>query len=135
MSSTIATAARGSTAALGDERTQVGAVDEAHRDEELAVGRAGAEDRDDVGVVDGSGVSRLGFEAPLELRVAGEPWRDDLERDRPVEALVAGEIDDAHTALAEAPDDAEVAEPVAGTQSARFGSHRSCLAQGETSRG
>ena len=55
-----------------DERAQVGALDEAHREVQHAVGLAGLVDRHDVGVVDRRRELRLRLEAVAEVDVVGQ---------------------------------------------------------------
>src|SRR6185312_11878407 len=93
------------------QRAEVGPLDVAHRDVELAVRLAGLVDRDHVGVLDRRRHARLALEALPEPRVAGQLGGDHLHRDGPTQAHLLGAVDDAHAAAAElgldaaAPDD------------------------------
>ena len=80
---------------------QVAPLDVAHRDEEEVLGRPGLVDRDDVRMVDRRGQLRLAQEWASERLVLGEPPRQQLERDLPLEPQVLGQVDDAHAAPAQ----------------------------------
>ena len=82
------------------ERLEVGALDVPHRDEQAPVGLPRLVDRDDVGVVEPGGEARLAQQALAEALVVGQRRIEELERDRPVEAGVPGEVDLAHAAAA-----------------------------------
>ena len=84
------------------ERLEIRAVDIPHRDEEAAVGLAGLVDRDDVRVVEARREPRLAQQSLAEALVVGERFREELERDRPLEPNVARAVDVAH---ATAPDE------------------------------
>jgi hypothetical protein len=93
--------------ALGRERPlphdggeQVGAVDEPHRDIELAVDLPGLVDRDHVRVVDRRSEHRFALEALAELAVAREVVGDQLQRDGPRERDLGRPVHTAHAALA-----------------------------------
>ena len=93
--------------ALGLERPfahdggeQVGAVDEAHGDVELAVDLPRLVDRDHVRVVDRGGEHRLALEALAEPAVAREVVGDQLQRHGPGERDLGRAVDPAHAALA-----------------------------------
>ena len=92
---------RGRERALaGDGVQQVGAVDEAHGDVELAVDLPRLVDGDHVGVVDRGGEHRLALEALAELAVAREVLGDQLQRDGALERDLGRAIHDAHATLA-----------------------------------
>ena len=93
--------ARGRERALaGDGVQQVGAVDEAHGDVELAVDLPRLVDGDHVRVIDRGGEHRLALEALAELAVAREVLGDQLQRDGALERDLSRAIDDAHATLA-----------------------------------
>jgi hypothetical protein len=85
-----------------DERAEVGALDEAHGQEERPFDLAGLVDRDDVRVVDRGRELRLALEALAEARVVSALGRDQLERDRSLQDELRRAIDDAHAAAARA---------------------------------
>jgi hypothetical protein len=93
-------AARLERALAADRVQEVGAVDEAHGDVELAVDLARLVDRDHVRVVDRGRQHRLALKALAELAVAREVLGDQLQRHRPLEGDLRGPIDDAHATLA-----------------------------------
>ena len=96
---TMRTARAGSSRVSSrQQRAQVGALDEAHREVERAALGAGVEDRDDVRVVERGRQPALALEAGAEDRVARERGREHLQRDRAVERQVGGPVDDAHPA-------------------------------------
>ncbi|MBB4662046.1 hypothetical protein BDZ31_001619 [Conexibacter arvalis] len=95
------------------EPSQVAARQPAHDDVQLAVALAGVVDRHDVRMVEGSGGPRLLLEALAEAGIAGQLGREQLERDAAAERLLLGEIDDAHAAATDCPDD-----PAAGDDGA-----------------
>ena len=76
-----------------DGGEQVGAVDEAHGDVELAVDLPRLVDRDHVRVVDRGGEHRLALEALAELAVAREVVGDQLQRDGPRERDLGRAVD------------------------------------------
>ncbi len=84
-------------------------VDVPHRYPQLAVRLAGRIDRDDVRVIEGRGMLRLGQEPLPEARVGGELLRDELQRDAALQPEVLGEVDDAHTSTSD-----DRLEPVTG---------------------
>ncbi len=105
-----ATASAGGQRAVGfDPLSQVAALDQSHRDDQLAVLLAGVEDRHDRGVVEAGGKPRLAQEAVAEGLVAGELAGDHLQRHRPVERQVGRPVDDPHPATRD-----QRVEPVAG---------------------
>ena len=96
--------------ALGhDHRPQIGPLDPAHRDEQLALRVARLVDRDHVRVLDRRGQARLALEARTEVRLGGQLRHDQLERDLPVEAHLGRAVHAAHPALS-----GEALDPVAG---------------------
>ena len=89
---------RAQRAAGGDPPLQVAALDQPHRDDQLAVLLAGVVDGDDARVVEPGGEPRLAQEPLAEALVVGEVAGDHLERHRPVEGEVGRPVDDAHPA-------------------------------------
>ena len=85
-----------------DQPAQVAALDQAHRDDQLAVDLARVVDRDRRRVVEPRRQPRLAQEALPERGIARELAGDHLQRHRPVEAEVGGTVDDAHPATGEA---------------------------------
>ncbi len=85
-------------AVRADQPAQIRILDLTHGDEQEAVGLACVVDRDDVGVVDARRDPRLAQEALAEAVVLAELDGEDLQRHRPVEADVLGEVDDRHAA-------------------------------------
>ena len=85
-------------ALAGEELVEVGPVDEAHGHVELAVGLAGLEDRDHVGMVDRRRQPGLALEALAKALVDRQLGCDELERDRALEGELGGAVDDAHPA-------------------------------------
>ena len=83
-------------ALLGEDLAQVDTVDEAHRDEQRAVGLAHGVDGDHVRMLDLRGDRSLALEARAELGILGVLGRDHLERDDPVREPLARAVDDAH---------------------------------------
>ncbi len=81
---------------LADERAEVGPLDVAHGDEQLAVGLAGLVDGDDVRVFERCRGLRLADEPLTEAGILGELGGQDLEGDPPFQPVVQGQIDDAH---------------------------------------
>jgi hypothetical protein len=98
------------------ERPEVGALDEPHGDVDLAVGLTGLVHGDDVRVVDRRGEPRLARDAIAKGLVAGESWREDLERDGPVEPHVVRAVDPARPAAAH-----ELLDPIPGNLGGREG--------------
>ncbi len=90
--------ARRQRAVGGYPSLQVAALDQPHRDDQLAVLLAGVVDGDDVGVVEAGGEAGLAQEALAEGLVVGEVAGDHLQRHRSVERQVGGPVDDAHPA-------------------------------------
>jgi hypothetical protein len=82
-----------------------------HGEEALAVGLFDRIDGDDVGVVEGRDRLHLALEAGEAVRILGEGGRQGLERDLAMQALVLGEEDDPHAALAQLLEDPIVREP------------------------
>ena len=101
----------------GDPPLQVAALDQAHRDDQLAVLLAGVEDRHHVGVVEAGGEAGLAQEALAEALVVGEVAGDHLQRHRPVERQVRRPVDDPHPA---ARDQRVDAVPAKGRADCRF---------------
>jgi hypothetical protein len=85
----------------GEPRSKVGALDQAHGDEEHPIGLVGLVDGQDVGVVDGGRHLRLAQEPGAGLGIVAELGRDDLERHLAAQAGLLGEVDDAHPATAD----------------------------------
>jgi hypothetical protein len=81
---------------LGEQRLQVVAVDETHRDVQHAVGLARLVDRDHVRVVERGCELGLAQEPLPEPLVLGELRRQELEGDIALQARVMGAVDDAH---------------------------------------
>ncbi len=101
-----------------EERSEIGAVDEAGREVDLAVDLAGGVDGDDARVVDRGREPRLAQEALPERRVAGELRRNQLQCDGPVESELGRSVHHAHPAAAE-----HALDPVAGELRSYFGRH------------
>ena len=72
------------------------ALEQLHRDEELAVVLTDLMDRADVRMIERRRRARLAMEALHRPVVAGEILRQELERDVPAESEVLGVVDDAH---------------------------------------
>ena len=79
-----------------DQLAQVDPVDEAHRDEELAIGFAGLVHGDHVGVLDQGRRARLTLEALAKRVVLGQLGGDQLQRHRAIERELGGPVDDPH---------------------------------------
>lgn len=77
---------------------EVGPGDEAHGDVVHAARGRGLVRRDDVRVLDGRREARLTKESLLDGRVVGQVMCQDLDRDRPIKALIDGSTHDAHAA-------------------------------------
>ena len=92
---------RGQATVDADERAEVDALHERHRDVERPVVFARVLHRDDVGVLDAGGHARFAREPRAEVRALAQLGRDDLEGGRAVERYVVGEVDDAHAAAAD----------------------------------
>src|SRR5262249_57317985 len=115
--------------------------DVAHRHVEQAVPLPGAEDGDDAGMLDRGRRPRLGAKARPEVLVMCELRPDHLERDRPVELELAGEVDDPHAAVAERSLDPVTAEQRARREARRpdlpgrsFDRHRLSMEGGQAGR-
>ena len=91
-------APRRQAAGARDEEAEALALDEAHRDEQVARVLPRAVDRDDVRVLERRRRGRLADEELTEPRLPGELGQDDLEGHRPLETGLGGAIDDAHAA-------------------------------------
>jgi hypothetical protein len=89
------------------------AFDVLHGEEALAVGLFDRVDGDDVRVVEGRDGLHLALEARETLRILGEGRRQGFERDLAMQALVLGEEDDPHAALAQLLEDPIVRKPAA----------------------
>ncbi len=85
-----------------DERPDVAPADIAHRDEQHPVGFACLEYGRDMRIVDRGGRAGLTDESLPERGVVAEGWRQELERDLPVQPGVVGAEDDGHSAMADA---------------------------------
>ena len=72
--------------------------------------------RADVGMIELRDRAGLAVEALAELRIGGERVRENLDRDRAIEARVARLVDLAHAAGAEGGEDFVRAEASAGLQ-------------------
>ena len=99
-----------------DQRPQVVAGDEAHREVEHPVLLARPEDGEDVGMVERRREARLDDEALAEAAVARELRRDQLERHPAVQRELDRLVDDAHAAAPDHP-----LEAVAGDHGAEGG--------------
>ena len=93
-----------------------------HHDERASVlGLAGVVDVDDVRVRETRRQPCLAQEAIAKGRVAGEALRENLDRDRPAELVVAGEEDGRHAAMPErALESVAAAAEVGGIHAADF---------------
>src|SRR5207253_147196 len=88
--------------AAGEELGEALALDVLHHEVRLAVlGRPGVEDADDVRVREARGELHLPQEAPARGLVGGETGVEGLQRDRPAELDVLGELDGRHPAASE----------------------------------
>ena len=105
----ILTARAGSNGPVAEQLLQVGAVDEAHREVELAVDLAGVVDGDDVRVLERGRQPGLAQEALTERAIGGEVRGEQLQRDVAVEREIARAVDDAHPTTAD-----DRLDPVAG---------------------
>ena len=110
---------RPALALAADELAQGHAVDLFHRDERSTVDLPNIVDGRQVGVCDRGGRACLAQEPTLPLVVAREARAQQLERHRSPQALVVGEIDDAHAAASELGADAKAAEGGADQRLAR----------------
>src|SRR3989449_1624847 len=93
-----------------DDRAQVAAVHQLHRDEELVLGFAEVVDRDDVGVLQHAGGARLAQEALTDVGGAAHLGGEELEGDVAPQDGVVGLPHDAHGALADELVQLELAE-------------------------
>ena len=92
----------GSSAPFGSEqRAEIAAVHEPHREIDAPVDVARVVDRDDIRVLERHHELRLAREALAEALVPGQGRRHQLQRDRPLQAQVVGPVHDAHPAAAE----------------------------------
>ena len=81
-----------------DQPAQVAALDQAHRDDQLAVDLARVVDRHHRRVVEAGGEAGLAQEALAEAVAVGQLAGDHLQRHRAFEAEVRRPVDDAHPA-------------------------------------
>ena len=96
--------------ASGKPRAQRLALEQLRDDIGLALEGADVVDRQDVGVVQGPGRLRLLLEAAQPLRIARERRRQHLDRDVPLESLVARPVHLAHSSGANLAEDLVGAE-------------------------
>ncbi len=94
----------------GDQPAQVAALDQAHRDDQLAVLLAGVVDGDDAGVVEAGGEPRLAQEALAEALLVDQLAGDHLQRHGTVERQLRRPVDDAHAAAGDQRVDAVAGE-------------------------
>ena len=87
--------------ALAEHLLQVGAVDEAHRDVQLAVDLAGVVNGDDIRVLERRRQPRLAQEALPERSIRSEVRGKQLQCDVAVEREIARAVDDPHPAAAD----------------------------------
>ena len=92
-----------------DQPPQVAALDQPHRDDQLAVDLARVVDRHHRRVLEPGGEAGLAQEALAEAGPVDQLAGDHLQRHRPVEAEVGGAVDDAHAAARD-----QLFDPVAG---------------------
>src|SRR5665809_144904 len=85
----------------GDQRAQVGALDEAHADEEQVVLVARLEDWNDIGMVNRGGDLGLAPKALPKASVLRMLGEDELEGDPAPERELLGLVDDPHVSLAD----------------------------------
>jgi len=85
------------------EPAEVGPFHVMHGDEEHALHIPGAVDRDDVGMIERGRQTRFAQEALAKSLVVGELARKQLDRDRPSEVELLGEVDLPHPASSEQP--------------------------------
>ena len=97
---------RGQRADAVEQRRQVLAVDELHRQEREALGFADVVDAAHVGVRDLAGVANLRSEPLERARHVQERTRQELDRDGLLELEVVGAIHHAHTPARQDSDDA-----------------------------
>ena len=122
----MAIARAGSSAPSVGAASQIVAVHEPHREIDAAVDVARVVDRDDVRVLERHHELRLAREALAEAIVARQGRRDELERNRPLQAQVVRPVDDAHPAAADQLLD-PVAEEVGADVNGRGDVHARCL--------
>ena len=103
----------------GDQRGEIGPVDELHDQIQEAALLAGSVDREHVRVLDAGGDPGLANEAAAELPVLRQHRDDQLERVHSVELEIAGSVDDAHPAPTHQRVDLVTGEDAAETQLAR----------------
>ena len=96
------------------------AFDQLHDDVRGIIDDTQLEHRDQVGMIEGAGRSRLLLESFQPVGICREGRRQDFDGDVPVELGVAGAIDLAHAAGAELRDDLVGADPFADQFSAHF---------------
>jgi len=101
---------------VAQETLQIPTLDQAHDDEELALGLANVVDGDDVGVLERSRELGLLQEALAEALIRHQLRREQLESNVALQARVVGAIDDAHAAGAQ-----QDLDPVAGELGAETG--------------
>ena len=92
------------------ERPEVGALDEAHREVELAVGLPGRVHGHDVGVLGRGGGVGLVDEPFAEGRIGGELGGQELQRDLTFGVRLVSEVDDPHPAAPDLRLDAEAGD-------------------------
>ena len=85
----------------GYQRRQRFAVHQLQRDERHAIGFLHRVNGDDVGVIERRGGPSLPLEALAAVIVARQFLRQDLQRHPPAQFRVVGEVDLAHSALAQ----------------------------------
>ena len=102
----------GERSVLGEERTEVPALDQAHVEEQPAVDLAVVVDRDDVRLPEPRDELGLGPEPGLELLVRGEPGRQPLHRHQSLVDGVVRAVHLAHAAPADQLLEAVGAEPL-----------------------
>jgi hypothetical protein len=83
------------------KRTEVGAVYEPHREIDVAVDVAGVVDRNHIRVFQRHDELGLAGEALAETLVERKSGRDELDRDRPLQAKVVRPVHDTHPAAAD----------------------------------
>ena len=83
------------------QRSEVGALDVAHRDVQVTVALAGLVDRHDAGVIDRRGESRLRQEARAEASILGQVRGQQLQRYLAPQTQVLGAVHHAHAAATE----------------------------------
>jgi hypothetical protein len=111
-----------------EERAQVAAVDEAHRQVQAPLVLARLVDRDDVRVVERGGELRLLEERPPEYLVLSQLPSNQLERNRALEPQVGGPVHDAHPAAPDHRFDPIAGEDRAGSEGRLHAAVRSAAA-------